>query len=326
MTSPPPKPLRVRILDGQGGGRAVPAWDDVLRWTPKDGPLWLHVDADDEATSTWFLESSGLPETMREALVCSESRPRCHVSGDALLVVLRGVNLNPGADPEDMVALRMWISPRRVVSASRRPVMAVKDVFEALDSGSGPKAAGDLLTWLGWHLLERMGPALLDLDEKVDDLEERLDIERPGALQRELADLRRTIIALRRHLAPQREVLARLTTLQHPVLDAEHLAELVEHSERLTRHVENLEELRDRTTVAHDLLASRQAEDMNRRMLVVSLVAAIFLPLSLLTGLLGINVGGIPGAQSPLAFSVVCAIILGLGGLQFLALRRMNWL
>ena len=325
MTSPPPKPLRVRVLDGQGGGRPI-AWDEVMRWTPKDGTLWIHVDADDEPTSSWFRESSGLPETVREALVSPESRPRCHVAGDALLVVLRGVNLNPGSDPEDMVALRMWISPRRVVSASRRNIMAVKDVFEAVDAGSGPKSAGDLLTWLSWHLLQRMGPVLLDLDESIDTFEERIDLERPGVLQGPLAELRRTIIALRRHLFPQREVLARLAGMQHAVLDAEHAAELLEHADRVTRHVENLEELRDRTTVSHDLLASRQAEAMNRRMLVVSLVAAVFLPLSLLTGLLGINVGGIPGSESPLAFSVVCAIILGLGGLQFLALRRMKWL
>ena len=68
------------------------------------------------------------------------------------------------------------------------------------------------------------------------------------------------------------------------------------------------------------------AERMNRNMYVLTIVAAIFLPLGLLTGLLGINVGGIPGSDNPLAFLIVCALIVGVGVLEYALLRLLRWI
>lgn len=65
---------------------------------------------------------------------------------------------------------------------------------------------------------------------------------------------------------------------------------------------------------------------MNQKMYVVALVAAVFLALGLLTGLLGINVGGIPGAENQPAFVRVCLLLVGLAALQVWALRRRHWL
>ena len=69
-----------------------------------------------------------------------------------------------------------------------------------------------------------------------------------------------------------------------------------------------------------------RAEAMNRQMLLLSIVTAVFLPLGLITGLLGINVGGIPGTASPYAFWIVCTILLALGALLLALFRRLGWL
>ena len=84
---------------------------------------------------------------------------------------------------------------------------------------------------------------------------------------------------------------------------------LREATDRITRLAEELDAIRERAAVVQDQLVERRAEAMNHSMLVLAVVAAVFLPLGLLTGLLGINVGGIPGANADWAFWAVCAIL-----------------
>ena len=71
-----------------------------------------------------------------------------------------------------------------------------------------------------------------------------------------------------------------------------------EIAERTSRFVEDIDAAKDRAAITQEELNSRLSEQMNKAMYVLSIVAAIFLPLGLLTGLLGINVGGIPGAEN----------------------------
>jgi zinc transporter len=317
--------FKAYLLDGNGGGQEI-TWEQVLAWAPEQGHLWVHLSAVDQVAQEWLREASGIEEVACDALLADETRPRTVTMDGGLLMILRGVNLNPGADPEDMVSLRLWQDSDRMISLSRRGVRAVGDLAAELERGTGAVHSVDLMTSLAGHLLERMSPVIEEMSETVDTQEEKAITEPPSELQSELAELRRQVIALRRHLAPQREAMARLAMLSIPYLDVEQQTVAQHLSDQVSRYVEDLDQLRERTTVTHDLLASRQAELMNRQMLILSLVAAIFLPLGLITGLLGINVGGIPGADNPWAFLVVCGLLIGLAGLLFLAFRRSRWL
>jgi zinc transporter len=301
------------MLDGRGGGRQL-TWDGVRQWRPAEGTLWLHLDRSEACSKDWLSNESALGEVASGALLAEETRPRCVVLPDGLLIILRGVNLNPGADPEDMVSLRMWLEPARVITLRRRPLVAVRDVQASLDAGAGPTSSGALVAALAERLIERMGPAMQQLDEELDAIEvEALD----GAsetLRPRLADMRRQAIALRRHIAPQRDALSSLSMTPTAMLtDADRL-KLREISDRVTRYVEDLDALRERAAVTNDELSTRLAETMNRRMYVLSLVAGVFLPLGLLTGLLGINVGGIPGTNYEWSFAIVTGAILTIGG------------
>jgi zinc transporter len=316
--------LRAFLLSGEGGGAAL-GWEQVRQWTPQDGTLWVHLNTEDHTAEAWLRECSGLDGVACDALLAAETRPQSREIGDGLLVTLRGVNLNPGADPEDMVSLRLWVDSTRMVSLSRRRSMAVSDLAEKIGKGVGSKSSADLLTDLAGHLLERMAPTLDDLGDAVDAQEEKAVAESPSELQAELAGLRRQVIAIRRHLAPQREAMVELAQCTASHFDEQHYAVVQHLADHVSRYVEDLDELRDRTAVTHDLLAGRQADSMNRRMLMLSLVAAIFLPLGLITGLLGINVGGIPGAANEWAFLVVCVLLVLLAGLQLFVMRKMKW-
>ena len=116
------------VLDSNGGGTPVD-WDGARTWEPADGPLWLHLDRTTDSSTRWLTDESGLDSIVVDALLAEETRPRAAKMGAGLLVILRGVNLNPGADPEDMVAVRLWIDENRVISIRARPVMAVADMW-----------------------------------------------------------------------------------------------------------------------------------------------------------------------------------------------------
>ncbi|MDX1581577.1 MAG: CorA family divalent cation transporter, partial [Alphaproteobacteria bacterium] len=100
---------------------------------------------------------------------------------------------------------------------------------------------------------------------------------------------------------------------------------LREVADKITRYVEELDTVRERAAVVQDELSSRLAERLNNNTYVLSVIAAIFLPLGLLTGLLGINVGGMPGADQSWAFWVVTAALLVLVPLEMWLFRRLNW-
>ncbi len=313
------------ILDGQGGGRSV-AWEGVRAHRPEDGVLWVHLQRDAPASRAWLESESGLDEILSDALLSSESRPRCEAYGDGLLVSLRGVNLNPGADAEDMIALGMWLEAGRIITVRRRPIMAVDAVRRAIGASNGPKTPGEFLSQVADGLVERMGPVIDALEEDMDDIEERVIEGQTKDLRHAIAELRRTAIGLRRYIAPQREAMSRVQTQQVEWLRPADRRLLREVADRILRYVEDLDATRERAQIVQDELSDRVSEQINRNMYIMSLVAAVFLPLGLITGYLGINVGGIPGTEWRWGFAAVGLLLVLLVAIEVWIFRRLKWI
>jgi zinc transporter len=313
------------LLDGSGGGHRL-TWDQVENQNTDDNPLlWLHLNYSQPEVQTWMYERSGLSPLTVEALLQIETRPRCVVVDGGLMLFLRGVNLNPGADPEDMVSLRLWVGEKRVYTLGLRKLLSLDDMRESLSQGSGPESTGDFIVQLVELLLDRAGVVIEDLYDLVDQLEETVLVASSHQQREQLAVIRRQAISLRRFLAPQREALNRLASERAAVFNAEHHLRMREAYDRLTRFVEDLDAARERAGVVHESLISSLAEQTNARMYVLAIISAIFLPLSFITGLLGINVGGIPGAESPFGFVVVIAAIVAMGGVLWAFFRWRHW-
>ena len=128
------------ILGEKGDGTPVD-WGQIRKWKPEHGVLWLHIDYTDSSAMKWLNEESGIDPVLCEALIAEETRPRVVASDDSLLLILRGVNFNPGADPEDMVALRMWFDKHRIITMRHRKVMAIEDIHANIDTGKGPSTS-----------------------------------------------------------------------------------------------------------------------------------------------------------------------------------------
>lgn len=313
------------ILDGTGGGKQV-GWGEISAWKPEQGILWIHLNYSIPKVQKWFTEQSGLDTVICDALTEEDSRPRCTPFHEGLLLGLRGVNLNPGADPEDMVGIRIWFEKNRIISTRKRKILSVPDIQTAIESGRGPESLSDFLVQIAGRMMERMQVVIDNLEDSVAEVEDQVLISENHQLRSQLATLRRQAISLRRYLSPQREALSRLLTEKITWLGESDRIRLREVYDQLTRHIEDLDEARDRAAVTQEQLINSLSEQMNNKMYILSIVAAIFLPLGFLTGLLGINVGGIPGAENKLGFSVFVMILVAVVIFQIWLFKKKKWL
>lgn len=313
------------LLAGDGGGKALD-YAAVKQWTAADGKLWVHIDLADPGSCGWLARQSGLPDVAIDTLMAEETRPRSVITDRGLLLVLRGVNMNPGEDPEDMVSIRLWVDKDRVISVRRRRLLSVVDIHEALAAGKGPRTPGQLLAMLVDRLAERIGTFVDSIEERLDATEDEIGTGDPALLRPRLASLRRQIAGVRRFLGPQRDALDRLNRQPVAVLDEEDTNQLRQDADRITRYLEDLDLGRERAVVLHEEMLSQLAQQQNSRMYVLSVVAAIFLPLTFVTGLLGMNVGGLPGIESPWGFYGSLAMMLVAAVVLLVFFRWKRWL
>ena len=315
--------MRAYRFDGKGTAEQIELPGGVAD-APEKGFAWVHMLGSNDEVLPW-LQKAGLDPLEIEALTADETRPRCTIHENVALMNLRGVNLSPGAEPEDMVSIRFYLSQHFVISVQRRRLYAVHDLFAEIESGSAAESPGELAARIALRLADRAEPVVSSLNERVDELETQALDDQDVPDRSELADVRRMAIVLRRYMAPQRDALTTLEIENYGWLHGKGgRARVREAAERMTRLAEELDALRDRAQVVRDQIADIRAEAMNRQMLILSVVAALFLPLGLITGLLGINVGGVPGANAPWAFWAVCGVLVLLVGGQFWFFRKIG--
>ena len=317
--------LHALLLDRNGGARPLePA--DIEQWRPEDGLLWLHLDVAEKLPIKWMRATLGLERVVVEALNADETRPRSLNIGDGLLAVLRGVNMNPGEDPEDMVSIRLWIERDRIVSTRRRKLLSVQDLREHLEQGQGPKTSGEFLAALIGRLADRIGGFFDTIEENLSAVEEAESDEAVQTRRHSLAVLRRQIASVRRFVAPQRDALDRLYRNPGTLFSDAEANSLREEADRVTRYLEDLDLARERAVVLQEELLNELAQQQNTRMYVLSVVAAIFLPLTFVTGLLGMNVGGLPGVDSPLGFAIAVVVMVATSAAMLIYFRFRKWL
>jgi len=313
------------LLDGKGGGTPLD-WDGIARWRRGDGLLWIHLDYAGDDAQVWLGERAGLDPVLCEALLDKDPRPRALAVSDNLLLVVRGINPNQDAQPEDMVSVRSWIEPDRVITLRHRRMRTLQAVAESLRVGTGPRDAGDFVAELVERVLDPVVACVDLLDDDVAALEEVSLGDDDPALRARLADLRRRAISLRRFIGPQRDAFGRLAALTAPWADERARGRLREAADRLTRTIEELDAARDRAAVTHDELTSRLSELSNKRLYVLSLITALFLPLGFVCSLLGVNVGGMPGRDIEWGFWFLCAMLIVALAMQLWIFRRWKWL
>lgn len=317
--------LRAYRFDGAGGATALES-SEISKSIADDQLAWVHLDASMPETRSWIVrEASYLDSFVIDALLADETRPRMSKIGDGALLILRGVNLNADSDPEDMVSIRLWVDAHRIISVRRRRLKAVGDIVEKLEVGKGPANSGQFVSMLAFQLFDRMQPVLTALDEATDDIEERLLDSVDLSLRERIVSVRKRAIVFRRYMAPQRDAIGMLRMAEFDWLVEKDRLYLQESFNHVTRYVEDLDAIRERAQIVKDEMANVMADRLNKNMYMLSVVAAIFLPLGFLTGLFGINIGGMPGVDSSLAFFIFCASLILVVVAEVAIFRRLGW-
>lgn len=315
--------MTAMLLDGKGGAREL-SEAEVDSWTHTDGILWVDVDQSSKRGREWLAQKGRLSAIARSAMLAGETRPRSFADGDGLIVIMRGINMNPGSVPDDMVAIRLFMDDHRIVTSLRRKVMSVVDVREALLAGNGPRSPGGFLVSLTGCLAGRIETAV----DNIEQVLERLDSEIAGGdiavVRAELSVARRQAAAIRRHLAPQRDALDRLARASSGLLTDKESFSLADEGNHLMRYIEDLDLARENALVTQEELMNRVAMEQNSRMYLLSVIAAIFLPLTFVTGMLGMNVAGLPGTVNPkgFVFSSIVMVVLGIGLVLYFRWRK----
>lgn len=310
-------------LNGSGGAETV----DLATLATDDPRLvWIHLNALHPDTKHFLKDILGINPMIVKSLLTEETRPRLEELDQGSLVILRGIRFNPGPEPEDLVSIRLWISGNRIVTLGRRRAHAITEMNNRITHNNAPRRTGEFVAMLCSFLNDGIEPSLSELEDQIDKLEEDSLQTISETMRGELSAVRKQATVFRRHMSPQRDVISRLRlSTQSWMTPLDHWA-LQDNYDRVTRFVEELDVIRERSQILQDEMYNALSTHLNRNLYVLSIITAIFMPLSFVTGLLGMNVAGIPGAEHPLAFFAVCAGLLIVVGVQIWLFRRMKWL
>lgn len=285
---------------------------------------WVHLSTTAEEAKHWLREEAGLAEYIVEALTAQETRPRCDGYETGAYLNLRGRS-EEEVYPSDLLAsVRIWATKGRVISVTRKHLVATDVVEQAVKDGSADDP-GDLITSFATAITNDLDPVVSELGDQIDDCEQELDADRVYELRRKVTRARIAAIGYRRFLNPQRAALDKLAQLQGDWLSEDDRAHVAAAADRAARMAEELEAIRERASLIHETLTDLRAELIDTRSLIIAIAAMLFLPLTFITGLYGMNVSGLPYAQKPWAFDaiMIACVAISVGIIAYF-LRR-HW-
>lgn len=305
-----------------GYGEAKPLADP----DQKQEQTWYHCQRDVEGLSSW-LGQQGLGAGLIDAILVEDSRPRFQVlSNNAFLFIVRGVNLNEGQAPDDMLSLRILFYRNNLYTFRKAPFKAISGVREDLKKGLGPTSLPELLYTLLENIHQRIDDVIDETQIILEELHEiHEDVNHDG--QQRLTHLHRRLLKLNRFLKPQSLAISEFCGSQESFFKSRDLI-FRGHNQRdvIFRLLENIESLVEQVWMLREHFQQVLAETMNKNTYRLSVIAGVFLPLGFITGLLGVNVGGIPGSDSQYAFEFLCGGLIAVGVIEYLILRKLRFL
>lgn len=270
--------------------------------------VWAHLPGSHADTAAW-LKAQGLSEIVVSALTATETRPRTEAFDDGALINLRGPLVHDNHHPDLLGSVRLWVSDKRVFSVALTDLEAIHDVERQLQHGQ-ILDAGDLVCVMATAITAELDPDVAELGDALDDCEEMIDPKRAFAMRSDIARIRSRAIVYRRFLQPQRVALDDLAAIEGDWLADDDRRHLNEAADRAARMAEELEAIRERSALMHEQLTDLRAELIDTRSLILAIAAMIFLPLTFITGLFGMNVDGIPYQHHPWSFWVITGLCL----------------
>lgn len=290
-----------------------------------DGFEWLHFDWTRPEARDFLEDDPAIDPLVMKALLAPETRPRFNNFAGGIFLNLRGINPRPGMQQDEMISFRIWIEKDRLITFRRVRIEAIHEMIVEMQAGLVPASIEELVSRMASFLTRDIGLSLINLNEELDQIEELALEGTDDDLRSRLAEARRQSIVLRRYLAPQRDALQRWLEILQEWNKPEVREFARESHDAVLRYVEDLDAFRDKAGIIQDELLTRLSDKLNRNMFVLAMLSVFFLPLSFVTGLLGVNVAGIPLADAPWAFGALCLGLVVMAALQLATFKYLKW-
>jgi zinc transporter len=267
--------------------------------------LWLHFSMANAASGRWLRGHMQLPEAFFE--MQHSSSTRLEVTDDALTGVLNDVQFF-AAEESAASTMTLHVNPGLLVTARTTALRAVDRLRASVRAGEVFASPADLLA----HLLRDQADVLVDIvrdaTNQVDAIEDRI-ISHQRASRLQLGMIRRVLVRLQRLLAPEPAALFRLLNKPPAWLTESDLAELRNSAEEMAAAVADSVALGERVRLLQEELTAVLSERTNETLFILTVVTVLALPLTIIPGLFGMNVGGVPFAERPGGFWIVVVLV-----------------
>ena len=331
---------------------ALPIAEALARFDAADGTRWLNVDGAGDIHATAALgEALDLHPLVQEDLVHVTQRPKVEIYGDDLFIVVRMVT-PPTGEPEslgdaacvseqvgfvlgyqhggsgggDAISGRPYLL---TVQEQEQPGDVFDPVRERLRTSSGQirhQGPGYLLYALLDVVVDHYLVAAEVLGDRVEVLEDLAMRDPTADLQAALTRTHRELVLVRKAVLPMRDVLEQLIATDHPLLSDRtklYLRDALDHAKQAADALDGLREVLART---FDLYVAAVGMRQNEVMKVLTIVGAIFLPLTFIAGLYGMNFAYIPELQYRYGYFIAIGAMVSIAVGALLLFRRKGWL
>lgn len=295
----------------------APTADELPKALPGHEQLWLHLNLTDTRARAWLRQRDDLPEEARDLLLGSDARVHVELLPQAVVAVLGDLYHDFDLDPERLGSLRVYVDGTRLISGRTHPLRGVDLLRRELLRYGEPLSSVLVFQLLIERLADGVGKVASELSDKIDDAEDRILEGKFAGQSKPLGNLRRLVAKLRRLVGANRAALATLPPALPGLYDAEAGAGLRAALERLDAVGQDLELVQERARLLQEEIAGNMNEATNRNLFVLSIATTTLLPITLITGIFGMNVRGLPFAEHPFGFHVV---MVGIGATVLLAL------
>lgn len=280
---------------------------------------WYHCHREGNGIRQWLIANQ-IPNSMIDSFLAQDTRPSFLQYDDGnFLLILRGVNLNSDANPEDMLSLRLIYVNGALISTRKIPSKTVSLIRSQLAEERGPKAIPELVVSIIDGLSFNIDGYLNKMDLQINEFEGQLE------LSDELIQSHKALLKIKRFIKPQQYAIDDLSSSDISLVQ-EKVLRLSHSVNTITRINETLDFYLGEIEIIKGELRQYHAEKMNRNTYLFSVIAAIFLPTSFLTGLFGVNIGGIPGLENTSSFALFCVSLFVIFLFEFWILRRLQFI
>lgn len=279
---------------------------------PEGSFVWLHFNLAHAAAQSWLREHAKLPDDYFEVVHRGSRSTRIERDGNSLLAVVNDVTFDFSFEASDVATLWASLTGRMVITARLHPLRAADRLRAAVRSGETFASPVALLDHLLRDQADELQRIVRTATERVDDAEDALLAGKHAGRNLDLPRMRRLMVRLQRLLAPEPSSLLRLLGNPPPWVSAADIQHLRQASEEFAVVLADIGDLKERIKLLQEEAAARGAEENNRTLFTLTMVTVLALPMNLTSGLLGMNVGGIPLGEHPHGFWLVLAFVVTL--------------